>query len=44
MPSEQPTQDRTYEPPAIERVVTADELLREAQYAGDGSGADNLNF
>jgi hypothetical protein len=29
-----------YEAPSVERVVTADELTREAQYAGGGSGTD----
>jgi hypothetical protein len=38
--AEQPS----YEAPSIERIVTADELSREAQYAGDTSGADGSAF
>ena len=28
-------EDRPYEPPSIESVLTADELTREIKYAGD---------
>jgi hypothetical protein len=32
--------DTTYEPPAVETVMTADELAREIQYAGQPSSSD----
>jgi hypothetical protein len=32
--------DTTYEPPAVETVITADELAREIQYAGQPSVTD----
>ena len=37
--------DRPYEPPRVESVISAEELAREVQYAGAVTpSADSLNF